>query len=300
MQAFADFILEVVYPPNPIRRLDNALTQAQALGRDIFFNRTTAAGVATCQDCHRLDPEANAGFGVRFPGFFGSDGRSSRTGGRPQIIKVPHLRNLYQKVGMFGFPNWINIPGAVAPVAGLTGFMGDQVRGYGFLSAGDFDTVVRFHNVLQFDRIFPFAHNPEGFPHGNVGNVERRMVEAFLLAFDSNHAPMVGQQVTLDRTSTLDVHRRIDLMMRRADAGDCDLVAKAGQGSTARGYLYVRGSTFTADKAALPAVPEIVLRFVALFPGQETTYTCVPLGSGRRIGTDRDADGVLDGDEGSF
>ena len=126
------------------------------------------------------------------------------------------------------------------------------------------------------------------------------MVEAFLLAFDSNHAPMVGQQVTLDRTSTLDVHRRIDLMIRRADAGDCDLVAKAGQGSTARGYRYVRGSTFTADEAALPAVPEIVLRFVALFPGQETTYTCVPLGSGRRIGTDCDADGVLDGDEGSF
>ena len=300
MQAFADFILEVAYPPNPIRRLDNALTPTQALGRDIFFNRTTAAGVSTCEGCHRLDPEANAKFGVRSPGFFGSDGRSSRTGGRPQIIKVPHLRNLYQKVGMFGFPDWINLPGAVTPVAGLTGFMGDQVRGYGFLSAGDFDTIVRFHNVLQFDRRFPFGLNPEGFPHGEAGNIERRMVEAFLLAFDSNHAPIAGQQVTLDRSSTPDVYWRIDLMMRRADAGDCDLVAKAGQGSTARGYLYTGGATFTADKAALPAVQDFVLRFLALFPGQETTYTCVPRGSGRRIGIDRDADGVLDGDERRF
>jgi len=31
--------------------------------------------------------------------------------------------------------------------------------------------------------------------------------------------------------------------------------------------------------------------------GSELTYTCVPPGAGRRIGIDRDLDGVLDGDE---
>jgi len=39
------------------------------------------------------------------------------------------------------------------------------------------------------------------------------------------------------------------------------------------------------------------LRVLGILPRHEITYTCVPLGSGRRIGIDRDEDGVLDGDE---
>src|SRR5262245_10772029 len=38
MQAFADFILQVTYPPNPIRALDNSLTPDQLAGHDFFFN----------------------------------------------------------------------------------------------------------------------------------------------------------------------------------------------------------------------------------------------------------------------
>ena len=297
MQAFTDFILQVMYPPNPVRHLDNSLTPKQAAGRAIFFDRTIAAGVSTCVGCHSLDPRANAERGAGIPGFFGSDGRSSRTGGRPQMIKVPHLRNMYQKVGMFGFPDIINFPFVVSPVAGLSGFMGDQVRGFGFLSAGDFDTIVRFHNVLQFDRAFPLGPNPHGFAHGEAGNFERRQVEAFMLAFDTNHAPIVGQQVTLSSASGLRTHARIDLLLARADAGECDLVVKVGESAAARGYLYEGAGTFTPDKAAAPKVAEFWLRVIAAFPRQETTYTCVPVGSGRRIGIDRDLDGVLDGDE---
>jgi hypothetical protein len=296
MQAFTDFILQVMYPPNPIRNLDNSLTPDQSAGKDIFTNRVTAAGVSTCEGCHRLDRAGNAEFNVDFPGFFGTDGRSSRTGGRPQMIKVPHLRNLYQKVGMFGFPDVTNFPG-VPPIAGLSGFLGDQVRGFGFLSAGDFDTIVRFHNVFSFDRDFPFGPNPGGFAHGEAGNPERRQVEQFLLAFDSIHAPIVGQQVTLGRSSPSAAHSRIDMMIARAEAGECDLVAKVGGGTTGRGYLYVGNGRFATDKASLPPVPDVLLRAIAILPGQETTFTCVPVGSGRRIGIDRDRDGILDRDE---
>jgi hypothetical protein len=285
MQAFTDFILQVMYPPNPVRHLDNSLTPKQAAGRAIFFDRTIAAGVSTCVGCHSLDPRANAALGPGIPGFFGSDGRSSRTGGRPQMIKVPHLRNMYQKVGMFGFPDLINFPFVVSPVAGLSGFMGDQVRGFGFLSAGDFDTIVRFHNVLQFDRAFPFGLNPHGFAHGEAGNFERRQVEAFLLAFDTNHAPIVGQQVTLNSASGLRTHRRIDLLMARAEAGECDLVVKVGEGAAARGYLYEGAGTFTPDKASSPTIADFWLRVFAVFPRQETTYTCVPVGSGGASGS---------------
>jgi hypothetical protein len=179
----------------------------------------------------------------------------------------------------------------------MSGFMGDQVRGFGFLSAGDFDTLVRFHSVIQFNSVFPFNLNPEGFAPGVVGDIERRLVESFLLAFDTNHAPMVGQQITLGRLSGLSAHARLNGILARAEAGDCDLVAKAGEGDLARGYLYAGGGVFTADTASVSAVPDFLLRVVATLPGQETTFTCVPKGSGRRIGIDRDLDGVLDGDE---
>ena len=39
------------------------------------------------------------------------------------------------------------------------------------------------------------------------------------------------------------------------------------------------------------------LRLLAAAPGQELTWTCVPPGSGERLGVDRDQDGVLDRDE---
>ena len=49
-------------------------------------------GNASCNDCHVLD-EAN--------GFFGTGGGQSFEG-EPQNMKIPHLRNAYAKVGMFG------------------------------------------------------------------------------------------------------------------------------------------------------------------------------------------------------
>src|SRR5262249_32364171 len=39
MEAFTDFILQVTYPPNPIRALDNSLTPDQAAGRQLFNTR---------------------------------------------------------------------------------------------------------------------------------------------------------------------------------------------------------------------------------------------------------------------
>jgi len=42
---------------------------------------------------------------------------------------------------------------------------------------------------------------------------------------------------------------------------------------------------------------DAALRALALTPGQELTYTCVPPGSGDRAGIDRDEDGVFDLDE---
>ena len=121
----------------------------------------------------------------------------------------------------------------------------------------------------------------------------RRNVEAFLLAFDSNLAPIVGQQVTLTRQNAAAVGPRLDLLIARADADECDLVAKNRWG----GFLYVGEGKFRFSHRGIPEIPDPVLRATTHLPQGEITYTCVPPGSGRRIGLDRDEDGLLDGED---
>jgi hypothetical protein len=50
------------------------------------------------------------------------------------------------------------------------------------------------------------------------------------MAFPTNLAPIVGQQITLARSSSAAVAARVDLLRQRADAGECDLVAKTTAG----------------------------------------------------------------------
>jgi hypothetical protein len=56
-------------------------------------------------------------------------------------------------------------------------------------------------------------------------------------------------------------------------------------------------SLFRSDRASEPLVSEATLRGQSATSGQELTYTCVPPGSGVRVGLDRDEDGVFDRDE---
>jgi hypothetical protein len=281
MQRFTDFILQVTYPPNPIRNLDNSLTPDQLAGRNKFFSSQPSDVFQNCNGCHVLDP-AN--------GFFGSDGFSSFEF-ETQLLKIPHLRNMYQKVGMFGMPqiSFIN--------AGDNGGTGPQVRGFGFLHDGTIDTVFRFHNSTVFNQMnpggFPIS-NPGGFPNGAAGDPQRRQMEAFMLAFDSNVAPIVGQQTTLTATNAGTVGPRIDLLIARAAAGECEVVVKGTITGEQRGAVRLPSGEFRRDRASEPLLSDAQVRAFAATPGQELTYTCVPRGNGTRIGIDRDEDGFFD------
>ena len=70
--------------------------------------------------------------------FFDSEVVSSKT------LKIPHLRNLYQKVGMFGLPDTPFV------FSGDNGHQGPQVHGFGYLHDGSVDTVFRFHRATLF------------------------------------------------------------------------------------------------------------------------------------------------------
>ena len=280
MQKFTDFALQLALPPNPVANLDGTLTTEppaqeapdQTEGEDVYFNHPSDGGV-TCNFCHVLDPAM---------GFFGTDGQQSFEG-EPQLFKVAHLRNAYQKIGMFG-------------LVGASVDTGPQVRGFGFLHDGAIDT------MFNFLEEGPFTLTPD----------QSRDLEQFMLAFPSDLAPVVGQQMSLgpgNPGSTVvggDANLRVDLLDTRAGTGfdsfvlggsvtECDLIAKTVEGGAVKGYLRQSNGSFLPDDGG-GAISEAALRAKAEAPdSQDLLFTCAPPGSGQRMGIDRDLDGALDG-----
>ncbi|MBI3562173.1 MAG: hypothetical protein HY080_10730 [Gammaproteobacteria bacterium] len=273
MQAFAQFALELTYPPNPIRALDNSLTTSQAEGQRIYFNDITTGTLFTCNTCHLLDP---------LNGRFGTGGLSSIEG--PDIsqqFKVPQLRNLYQKIGKFGNSGRFSTD---------TLNYGDQIRGFGFMHDGGMDTLDKF---LQ-GKVFRFDPDPI------INNTKRSQVIDFVLAMESNLAPIVGQQITLSATSGVDSANRIDLLRARAlvttPRTECDLIVKGVINGEARGFLLLANGSYQSDRQA-QVLSDTQLRNVVNSNNQTLTFTCVPPGSGVWMGIDRDEDGHYDRDE---
>jgi hypothetical protein len=226
-----------------------------------------------CNGCHLNDPAV---------GKFGTSGEQSFEG-IPQIFKIAQLRNMYQKVGRFGAPA---IP--FSSTGKSTGFTGDQVRGYGFVHDGTDDTMLHFFQVRVFNPTFN-----SGFPAGAAGDRTRSDVGEYMHAFDSDLAPIVGQQVTLNAQTASAGGSRVDLLEKQAGTDftskilggktkDCDLVAYVVQNGARKGYVYNPSSNSYADKNG-GTISSSSLRALANTAGQEVTFTAVPPGSGNRI-----------------
>lgn len=286
MEVFAKFAMTIHYPPNPIHALDNSDSSDEAAGRDLFNNHNIfgaeAGGLVlgqTCQSCHA------------FP--VTTTGQTAQAGlvPNPQLFKIPHLRNLYQKVGMFG----VAAHSVTTTALGLTyqppSIVGDQIRGFGFNHDGSVSTIETWlHNGTFTGGLSTVPPKAE---------LQRRQLEAFLLGADTGMRPMVGQQVTVTAASVSNsaVSNRLNLILARADTGDCDVVVKGIVDGIPRGMLYSGSGTFISDRYADGALNTKALLSYATTPGQELTFTCVPSGNGTRIGIDRDQDGVRDRDE---
>lgn len=270
MDAFAKFALALTYPPSPIRALDNSFSADQAAGRDFFMTQSVDGG-NTCNDCHAVD---EAG------GRFGTSGLQSAEG--PVIdedFKIPHFRNLYQKVGMFGST------GAADDGAPSTG---PQIRGFGFEHDGAADTVETFLSGGLF--LFPT-------------DLSREQVVDFVMASTGEIAPIVGQQISYSAqtAAVAGVRQRVQLLAARAAVtaprSECDLTVKGVFAEQARGYVMSAAGRFLPDRAAGAVLSLDQLLELAATDGNIATFTCAPPGSGARIGVDRDADGILDGDD---
>lgn len=285
MNLFADFVLQMRYPPNPNRQLDNSLRPSEEEGHDTFFNVKTTGfeapatgnvGLLFCNDCHQLDEDIER---------FGSSTLMSFEGTETsQDMKISHLRSLYTKVGMFGQK--------MRKETSTSEFMGDQLSGFGFSHDGAADTIETFLSLNVF-------HVPEERLSGLID---------FMMVFPTGLAPIIGQQVTLSSNS-VDQLDRLALMVERAQVHlqgsgplkpECELIAQGVVAGQQKNWLLQADGQFQPDKSGESSLNEQALRDLAKSPGHSISFSCVPSGTGHRIALDRDEDGVLNRDDGDL
>jgi YVTN family beta-propeller protein len=262
MAAFTAFINTIRFQPNPNQNLDRTLPASflggnPTAGLNTFMNEIYRFPF-TCNTCHRISPGPGTANGIQF------------VQGQIQPFKVPHLRNVYQKIGMNN--RWGGI----------------SVNGFGLLNEGSAPNVYELVSQSQF--------------HNFANDTARKLnLTAFVMCFDTGTAPAVGYDTTLEQANILtDLARgEIALLQGQAAAGNIDLIGKGTIDRVVRGLLYVPALNvyFTDTPGVGPfTASELGLKIAQ---GDVVTLMGVPPGSGVRMGVDRNLDGVLDGAAGA-
>jgi YVTN family beta-propeller protein len=315
MQQFEDFLATIAIPPNPFRNLDNTLPTNLPLTGHVTSARFGAAGLPmlagnplrglntlyrplsrgidagtfACVTCHTVptgmgaDAKLSGASFVPIPAgpnaerhhaLVSSDGSSQRA------IKVPQLRNLYDKVGC-----------ELSQTRSLSGF--------GFLHDGTASSLTEFLSELAFT------------PNNNQ---EVADLVALMLCFSGSgfgagpdaleppgtpsqdaHAA-VGKQALLTSASlpAADL-TRLNTFITLANASVIDLFAKANVNGAPRGWHYQSANNFRSDQAGITETLSALLARASV--AEPILFTVTPRDTGRRLGIDRDRDNLLDYDE---
>ncbi|ANM31664.1 hypothetical protein ABI59_22040 [Acidobacteria bacterium Mor1] len=293
MELFRQFALGITLPPNPYRALDDSLPDALTVyadhgvtgnpqnGKSLFENNAIRAA-SPCAGCHSMPHGAAGGVqgGVEPVEPTAADAAGLFAGGEADFssahsdIKVPHLRNMYEKQG---------------PTFGAAGdtLMPESKSGFGYLHDGSIPDLLTFMASRKF-----------GFDAANSQAVHD--VAAFMLSFPTGVKPSVGHTVTVPAgaapTGTADQESRIALLLQLGDfeliQRHCDLTASTLMGGEVRRLRYsllewrtdLAGEKMTTEELRTQAEGPI-------------SFFCVPVGDGPRLGGDRDIDGSLDGND---
>ena len=258
MAAFTAFINTIRFMPNPNQNLDRSMPAtfgggSPLAGLNTFVNESYLPPL-TCNNCHKIDPGPGTSNTLQF------------VTGQLQPFKVPHLRNLYQKIGF------------------NKDFGSISVSGFGLLHDGSQPGLFELLSQQQFHL---FASD----------TVRKLNLSAFLLCFDTGMAPAVGYSRTLTPQNVRSETAQSDvgLLLGQAAAGNIDLIAKGSIDGLVRGLFYIPLlAQFVSDTGGVGpfSIAEIGAKVAQ---GDVITLMGVPRGSGARMGIDRDLDGVGDG-----
>ena len=272
MSKFEAFVATITFPANPFRGRDDSLPEHigngnPRLGETIYMTELIDARPAetpllinpptlgvdsliagltlvSCNRCHQIPSGSSQ---VVIPGVLLIE---------PQSMKVPQLRNLYEKTGFDR--------GSI-----------NNNRGFGYVHDGSFNSVEEFLSIGVFH-----------FGSGELGMQKRRDVVAFTMAFPTDTHPAVGWTITLTSANSSDssIQSNLANMMNLADAGQVGLKVLARPSDSEIQYRYAGGATFTALDGSGDSIPAIQLRG-PVTTGQEITWMVVPLGmEGRTTG----------------
>lgn len=262
MKAFARFVETLTFPPNPNQELDRTLPAAfrggdPTAGQNTFEHEEYVSG-SKCSDCHSVPPAPGTDKTIS----------SAVELAQTQPIKVPQLRNVYQKTSFDDKP------------------AARSLDGFGLLHNGTDSSLEKFLSHALF-------------PNFRNDAVRKKNLAAFLMCFDTGIAPAVGFTRTISKLnlSSPDVLRDWALLEAQAAARNIDLVAKGTIDGGLHGLVYdVPSGAYRIDAATHGPLSHTDLQ-AKLTAGDTLSLMGVPPGSGLRIGIDRDLDGRLDGDE---
>jgi hypothetical protein len=272
MAAFTNFVNTIVYQPNPNQNLDRTLPASVRLpdlpgksadpntGQNLFLNVAFDNQGDTCVRCHTANPGPGTN-GQVIPS-------SSKNTPTLQPIKIPHLRNMYQKL------NASFKTGAIS------------VNGFGYDHDGQIDGLI---NQIARGNFGTFSDN----------SADRMALEAYELCFDTGTAPATGYARTLTSANVTGSPAQTDwnTLQSQAVAGNIDLVANGTIQGQIHGLLYQPSSNnYETDTTGLgPFTQAQLTSFIQ--KGDTLTVMGVPPGSGARLGIDRNLDGIKNGDE---
>lgn len=264
MGTFAAAVRSILYAPNPNQKLDRSTPLHFGSGEPyeglLSFSRPQLNNMTrTCSGCHSLS--SRIGSDLTF--------REVSELGTAQVFKVPQLRGLYLRSG------FDNRPGAAS------------ISGFGFGHDGSEPTV------------FSLLSHTEFFGDRANDAIDKNNLEAYMLCFDTGVAPAVGQTRTLTAQTVHDAELNEDLstMINQTGRGSMDLIAKGVIDGRLTGLLYrAKTQDFQVDKIGVgPFTQEELAAKIAA--GGTLSFMGVVPGTGRRLGLDRNLDGVLDGDD---
>lgn len=261
MTLYRSFVNTIVFQPNPHQNLDRTLPASleggnPAAGRTFFGTVPVMFGELNCITCHQ-EPAGTS--------------RHILDAMRLQLsqnMKIPHLRNVYQK------PGYSTSPGAT------------NLSGFGLTHDGSHGGLIAHLSINRFDAVL--RNNARA----------KRDLAAYILCFDTGTAPAVGYSHTVTASNVNDPSlAQAWNILEKQPAGNVGLIVRGTLGGGHHGLLYNRGTgLYESDQTGLGPFtrPELIEQVRA---GDVLTIAGVPPLSRLRMGIDRNANGVLDGDE---
>ncbi len=238
MSTYTAYINSILPLSNPNQNLDRSFPTSfngsnPAAGRVDYLNVTAGPNGKTCNACHTANPGP------------GSDRLVMSVRRVSQPVKVPELRNIYQKEL-------------------YTRHDASSIDGFGLVHDGSVSSVTDFLALFS-----------------GYTDKQKTDMAGYVLCFDTGTAPAVGFTITLNALNVTNQQEQNNwaLLQSQASAGNADLIARGTIHGQVHGLLYQPNkSTYLADdrqtytKNQLQSFLEKgdTLSFIGVYPGTGT------------------------------